>query len=117
MDLAENMIRLSGHEPGRDIAIEVVGIRPGEKLHEELFNLDEDVSQTRYGRIWRATRPRLDPVALRLGIELLEARVADGDTYGCADVLWRTLNAGREALSDIERMSIKSLVNEQDGHA
>ena len=117
MDLAENMIRLSGHEPGRDIAIEVVGIRPGEKLHEELFNLDEDVRQTRYGRIWRATRPRLDPVALRLGIELLEARVADGDTYGCADVLWRTLNAGREALPDIERLSINSPVNEQDGHA
>ncbi len=34
IDLAENMIRLSGREPGRDIAIEVVGIRPGEKLHE-----------------------------------------------------------------------------------
>jgi FlaA1/EpsC-like NDP-sugar epimerase len=38
MDLAEQMIRLSGLEPERDIAIEVVGRRPGEKLHEELFN-------------------------------------------------------------------------------
>ena len=38
MELAEQMIRLSGLEPERDIAIEVVGRRPGEKLHEELFN-------------------------------------------------------------------------------
>src|SRR5207249_5475473 len=36
MDLAETMIRLSGFEPGNDIAIEIVGARPGEKLHEDL---------------------------------------------------------------------------------
>src|SRR5918996_5152113 len=41
VDLAHNMIKLSGQEPGRDIAIEVVGRRPGEKIHEELFNPDE----------------------------------------------------------------------------
>jgi FlaA1/EpsC-like NDP-sugar epimerase len=105
MDLAENMIRLSGHEPGRDIAIEIVGIRPGEKLHEELFNLDETVRPTRFGRIQRATRPALDPVALRIGIELLEERVAAGDVAGCADVLWRTLGAGREAPADSEHTS------------
>src|ERR687893_747761 len=38
MDLAEDMIRFSGLEPGRDIAIEIVGRRPGEKLREDLFN-------------------------------------------------------------------------------
>jgi FlaA1/EpsC-like NDP-sugar epimerase len=96
MDLAENMIRLSGREPGRDIAIEVVGIRPGEKLHEELFNLDEHVQTTRYGRILRATRPALDPVAIRVGLDLLRERVDAGDRSGAADVLWRTLSVRRD---------------------
>src|SRR6185436_12119660 len=40
VDLAHNMIRLAGYEPEVDIAIEFVGRRPGEKLHEELFNSD-----------------------------------------------------------------------------
>jgi len=102
MDLAENMIRLSGREPGRDIAIEVVGIRPGEKLHEELFNLDEHVQPTRYGRILRATRPALDPVAIRVGLDLLRERVDAGDRSGAADVLWRTLSVRRDAADEQE---------------
>lgn len=105
LDLAENMIRLSGREPGRDIAIEVVGIRPGEKLHEELFNLDEHVQTTRYGRILRATRPALDPNAIRVGLDLLRDRVASGDGPGAADVLWRTLSARRDAADESETQS------------
>ena len=57
MDLARRTIELAG----QDVAIEIVGIRPGEKLHEELFNVDEEVRPTRYGKIMRATRPPLDP--------------------------------------------------------
>ena len=43
VELAQNMIRLSGKEPDRDIAIEFVGVRPGEKLHEELWGDGETV--------------------------------------------------------------------------
>jgi len=97
MDLAANMIRLSGQEPGQDIAIEVVGIRPGEKLHEELFNVDEDVRPTRYGKIQRATRPPLDPDRLAAGLAELRSRIADGDPERVSQALWGTLRGGRDA--------------------
>ena len=96
MDLAERMIELSGHQPGRDVAIEVVGIRPGEKLHEELFNVDEQVTPTRYGKIMRATRPALDPRDLRRGLEDLRIRVAEGRPEPVVEALWSALR-GRGA--------------------
>ncbi len=95
MDLATQMIELSGRVPGRDIAIEVVGIRPGEKLHEELFNVDEEVRPTRYGKIRRATRPALDPECLRDGLDALRRTVAEGRTDELAGILWATLRSGR----------------------
>jgi FlaA1/EpsC-like NDP-sugar epimerase len=61
VELARAMIRLSGYEPDKDIAIEVVGARPGEKLHEELFNPFERPQPTPAEKILRAERPRLDP--------------------------------------------------------
>jgi FlaA1/EpsC-like NDP-sugar epimerase len=61
IDLAETMIRLSGLEPDRDIAIEIVGARPGEKLTEDLFNPYERPQPTPAQKILRAQRTRLDP--------------------------------------------------------
>jgi FlaA1/EpsC-like NDP-sugar epimerase len=60
VELAKAMIRLSGLEPDSDIAIEVVGAKPGEKLHEELFNPFERPQPTPAEKILRAERPRLD---------------------------------------------------------
>ena len=60
VDLAETMIRLSGLEPERDIAIQVVGARPGEKLSEELFHPYERPQPTPAQKIVRAGRPPLD---------------------------------------------------------
>jgi FlaA1/EpsC-like NDP-sugar epimerase len=57
VDLAEQMIRLAGLRPRRDIAIEFVGLRPGEKLHEELFHPDEPLLPTRHPAI-RLAAPR-----------------------------------------------------------
>ena len=56
VDLAHNMIRLAGYEPETDIAIEFTGRRPGEKLHEELFNSDERPQPTAADKIVRAVR-------------------------------------------------------------
>ena len=52
IDLARQMIKLSGYEPKEDIAIEITGIRPGEKLEEKLVGEDETMLQTRHGQIF-----------------------------------------------------------------
>jgi FlaA1/EpsC-like NDP-sugar epimerase len=51
VDLAKNMIRLAGLVPERDIMIEYIGLRPGEKLYEELLIAGEDVVDTAYNKI------------------------------------------------------------------
>jgi len=97
MDLARRMVELSDAQG--EIGIEVIGIRPGEKLHEELFNVDEEVRPTRYGKIMRATRPPIDPDVLWAGLDELARRTADGSPEQVAEALWSTLGAGRTPLA------------------
>jgi len=61
-ELARQMIRLSGLEPDRDIEIKFIGLRPGEKLYEELHHLQANCTRTAHGRIKRLTSK---PVSLR----------------------------------------------------
>jgi FlaA1/EpsC-like NDP-sugar epimerase len=105
LDLAHRMIELSGRVPDRDIRVEITGIRPGERLHEELFNVDEQVRPTRYGKVLRATRPPLDPDQLRSGLTALQERVVDRAEKGLDEVLWSTLGVGREPQRGSEDLS------------
>jgi FlaA1/EpsC-like NDP-sugar epimerase len=86
IELARNMIRLAGLEPDRDIAIEFIGPRPGEKIHEELLNADERARPTSADRIVRAVRPApLDPGWVEASVERLESMVASGDETNLAE--------------------------------
>jgi FlaA1/EpsC-like NDP-sugar epimerase len=80
LDLAHNMIRLSGKEPEREIPIEFIGARAGEKLHEELWGKDEVVTETGHPKIHRARRAPVDGVWLEDELRALEALVDDGET-------------------------------------
>ena len=80
VDLARNMIRLSGKEPERDIAIEFIGVRPGEKLHEELWGEGETVGSTQHPKIHAVTRPTIDAAWLEEELTELEHLVAGGET-------------------------------------
>ena len=63
--LAEQMIRLSGREPGRDIRIVYTGLRPGEKLNEELFLEAERLTSTRHDKLLLAQHVAVDPRQLQ----------------------------------------------------
>jgi FlaA1/EpsC-like NDP-sugar epimerase len=80
VDLARNMILLSGKEPERDIAIDVVGVRPGEKLHEELWSPNEDVSPTSHPKIMLVRRLGVDAGWLDDELAELERLVEAGET-------------------------------------
>jgi FlaA1/EpsC-like NDP-sugar epimerase len=80
LDLARNMIRLSGKEPDRDVPIDFVGARPGEKLHEELWGADEEVRPTSHPKIQRVKRAGADAARLERELEALEVLVEGGET-------------------------------------
>ncbi len=79
VDLARKMIRLSGHEPDDEIAIEIIGPRSGERLHEELFNKDETRLATNAEKILMAKSNRLDPHWVFQTLLQIEQLVLEGD--------------------------------------
>ncbi|WP_018294071.1 polysaccharide biosynthesis protein [Mariprofundus ferrooxydans] len=86
VDLAEQMIRLTGLEPGRDIEISFTGLRPGEKLYEELFHGSEPLTTTMHPKIMLS---------------------------GSREVDWQTMQQGLHALRDACEMRDVSLLHRQ----
>jgi FlaA1/EpsC-like NDP-sugar epimerase len=84
LDLARAMIELSGLDPDRDIEVEVVGRRPGEKLHEELFNSYEHARPTNAEKILLADRQPLGAKAVESMFAEIGLLVLEGDAAGLA---------------------------------
>lgn len=78
VDLAEDLIRLAGLEVGRDIEIKFTGIRPGEKLYEELLTASEGITATRNSKIFIAKPEEVDEQALMALVEKLEVAARVG---------------------------------------
>jgi FlaA1/EpsC-like NDP-sugar epimerase len=95
LDLAQNMIRLSGKEPERDIPIEFIGVRPGEKLHEELWGPGEEAIPTAHPKILRCEWAPVDPSWLDEELTELERLVEAGETLELVAKLGELVRAPR----------------------
>jgi FlaA1/EpsC-like NDP-sugar epimerase len=80
VDLAHDMIRLSGKEPDVDngIRVQIVGVRPGEKLDEKLFADDEHVEITHHNKLRRARRGPIDGAWLSSRLAQIDLLLASG---------------------------------------
>jgi FlaA1/EpsC-like NDP-sugar epimerase len=100
-DLARNMIVLSGLVPDQDVHIVYTGLRPGEKLFEELFEDTERVEPTLHPKIQRAVRTGASSmVAVEQCLMRLELVLSDGDD----ETLIRWL---QEAVSSYQPVTVR----------
>ncbi|HEX8204317.1 MAG TPA: nucleoside-diphosphate sugar epimerase/dehydratase, partial [Isosphaeraceae bacterium] len=96
LDLARDMIRLSGLEEGREIEIAFTGLRPGEKLHEELYDQDEERVPTPHPKIFAVRRSPCAVEWLRDEFDHL-ARVLEGPAEEVIEALGRLVPTYRPA--------------------
>ena len=82
IDLARNMIRLSGLEPDKDIHIKITGLRPGEKKYEELLTSEEGTNRTNHTKIFEAALDTVDRDWLMKKIGTFDSCETDMDVIG-----------------------------------
>lgn len=94
VDIARDLIRLSGFEPERDIEIKFIGLRPGEKLYEELIVVGEEIAPTRHDKILVLNHRgpgnlNKDDLEKNIGdlVKLADARDADGIKNKLRDIV------------------------------
>jgi FlaA1/EpsC-like NDP-sugar epimerase len=119
--LAEQMIRLSGRRPDLDIRIEYIGLRPGEKLYEELFYRSEELVATAHPKI-RVARSPAQPAGCGLdaSLDVLDGALGRCDEVELREVLrgllpqWRSSAAGAEVRTG---ESHQMAIGEGEAHA
>ena len=115
LELAREMIELSGLDPDRDIEIEIVGRRPGEKLHEELFNSYERPRPTSAEKILLAEREPLGAQAAESMFSEIGLLVLEGDAAGLAAKVSELSALHLEAQSNGGRSRTTPLPERLDG--
>lgn len=87
VDLAHDLIKLSGLTPGEDIEVKFVGLRPGEKLHEELLTAEEGLTKTTYKKIFVGAAQSIDSAWLSSELRGLFAAADDENEQGVRSTL------------------------------
>jgi len=101
MEMARHLIRMSGYIPDVDIAIRVVGLRPGEKLREELVAMDETLVASGVDKIRRVQSAWIpDLKVLQQNINRLESLAANGQSRSVVESLYRLVPTFRPLNSD-----------------
>jgi FlaA1/EpsC-like NDP-sugar epimerase len=109
--LAEQMIRLSGKIPGQEIEIVYTGLRPGEKLYEELFYTQEEYKPTGHDKILLARSVEVDWATLTANVRAIEEAVEqydEGEVYRLLEQIVPEL-AAQQSVSNVipfERASV-----------
>lgn len=116
MDLAEDLIRLSGFEPYVDIPIVVIGLRPGEKLYEELLVNKDEVETTSHNKIYIEKPPLYDDNYIWDNLSKLKKIINCGDDYKIKEVLAEIVSTYRphKGMDEIkkEKMGEKESLSE-----
>ena len=100
LDLAEQMIRLAGKRPYEDIDISIVGLRPGEKLYEELFHDAESLAPTDNAAIQLATPRVADHEVLVRAIDEICAAARENNNESCRSLLARLVPEFQSGAAD-----------------
>lgn len=105
LDLARDLIRLSGFEPDVDIPIKFTGMRPGEKLYEELLTAEEGTTATKHKRIFVAKPHPVEPEKLEDIIHTVRER----GTYLSKDEVVQLL---QKVIPGFRKQAAKSVANQ-----
>jgi FlaA1/EpsC-like NDP-sugar epimerase len=113
LDLAHNMIRLYGYEPGRDIEVRFTGLRPGERLHERLIDEGEGAERTEHPKILRvgSSSARASGVSVGRVLFALEDAVARRDrsaALGLIQALVPTYRPARPPSVEARRRRVRA---------
>jgi FlaA1/EpsC-like NDP-sugar epimerase len=85
--LAKDLIHLSGLKPGRDVAVETIGLRPGERMNEELITDSEELLPSMHEKVFMLWKPDFEPNQFRAQLEILRMHVQGRDRAAAVETL------------------------------
>jgi FlaA1/EpsC-like NDP-sugar epimerase len=117
IDLAKDMIRLTGLEPGEDIKIKFTGLRPGEKLREELLSQDENAQATSHKKIFTAQRTTISRDVIDSIIDQLIVDCNNSDNLDLRRQLMDSLRVAEQKTKKGRERIVKLFSDDQPPHS